>query len=73
MPTFPSAANPLLPLTTSPWLAPIRFGVKPYLKFCRSFDKALAELEARYPSHPRVLTLQQRDSIVNRARRRKRK
>jgi hypothetical protein len=71
VPTLPPAANPLLPRTASPWLAPIRFGVKPYLEFCRSLDQALAELEARYPSHRRVLTLEARDRIVKRKRKRK--
>jgi hypothetical protein len=68
MPTLPPAANSLRPRTASPWLAPIRFGVKPYLELCRSFDEALAELEARYPSHPRVLTLAARNKRLKRKR-----
>jgi hypothetical protein len=71
MPTLPPATNPLLPTTASPWLAPIRFGVKPYLALCRSFDEALAELEARYPSHRRVLTLDARNKQLKRRRKRK--
>ena len=71
MPTLPPAANHLLPQTTSPWLAPIRFRVKPFLQYCRSFDKALTDLEARYPSHPRVLTLEARDHQLKRSRKHK--
>jgi hypothetical protein len=73
MPTLPNAANVLIPATTSPWLAPIRFGVKPYLEFCRSIDQSLSELETRYPSHRRVLTIEARDRKLARKKRRKRK
>lgn len=66
MPTLPPAANPLLPTTASPWLAPIRFGVKAYLEFNRSFDESLAELEARYPSHTRMLTIEGRQTKLDR-------
>ena len=58
---LPPAASPLVPGVDCPWLPPIRFGVKPYIELCLSFDKALAELEALYPSHPRVLTLAARN------------
>ena len=68
MPTLPPAANPLLPRTASPWLTPIRFGVKPYLDFCRSFDQALAELEARYPSRVKMLTIEGRNKKLKRKR-----
>jgi hypothetical protein len=71
VPTLPPAANPLLPTTASPWLAPIRFGVKPYLEFCRSFDESLAELEARYPSHTRMLSIEGRQKKLNRKRKKK--
>jgi hypothetical protein len=71
VPTLPPAANSLLPSTASPWLAPIRFGVKPYLEFCRSFDQSLAELEARYPSHTTMLTIEGRQKRLNRKRKRK--
>jgi hypothetical protein len=67
MPTLPTAGH-LTPRTFSPWLAPIRFGVKPYFAFCHSFDQALAELEACYPSHPRVLTLKARNRKLKRKR-----
>jgi hypothetical protein len=60
MSALPPAANPE-PGVDSYWLAPIRFGVKPYLKLCHSFDQALAELEARFPSHRRLLTLEARN------------
>ena len=66
MHALPAAVNPLVPGTGCPWLAPIRFGVKPYLDLCRSFDQALADLEARYPSHPRVLTLEGRNKKLGR-------
>ena len=71
MPTLPPAANHLFPQTTSPWLAPIRFRVKPFLQYCRSLDEALGALEARFPSHPRVLTLEVRDHHLKRSRKRK--
>jgi hypothetical protein len=66
MHALPPAASPLVPGVDCPWLAPIRFGVKPYLDLCRSFDRALAELEARYPSHRRVLTLKARNKKLRR-------
>ena len=49
-----------LPVLDCPWLPPICFGVKPYLELCRTFDESLKELEARYPSHRPVLTLEAR-------------
>jgi hypothetical protein len=68
MPTLPPAANPLLPATVSPWLAPIRFGVKPFFQFSRTIDQSLAELEARYPSHSRMLTIEGRTKQLQRKR-----
>ena len=68
MPTLPQAANPLLPSTASPWLAPIRFGVKAYFEFSRSIDQSLAELEARYPSHTKMLTVEGRAKRLKRKR-----
>jgi hypothetical protein len=47
-------------------LRPIRFGLKPYLEFCHAFDRALAELEARYPGTPRLLTLEARNKKLKR-------
>jgi hypothetical protein len=64
MSALPPAASPE-PGIESHWLAPIRFGVKSYLELCHSFDKALAELEARYPAH-RVLTLEGRNKRLQR-------
>jgi hypothetical protein len=61
MHALPPAASPLVPGVRCPWLPPIRFGVKPYLELCRSFDQALAELESLYPSHPPLLTLESRN------------
>jgi hypothetical protein len=55
------AANPLIAGFDCPWLPPICFGVKPYLELCQSLNKALVDLEARYPSHRRVLTVQMRN------------
>jgi hypothetical protein len=65
MSALPPAAGPE-PGVESHWLAPIRFGVKPYLELCRSLDQALAELEARYPAHRGVLTLELRDKKLRR-------
>jgi hypothetical protein len=56
----------LVPGVASPWLLPIRFGLKPYIELCHSFDRALAELEARYPSHRPVLTLDARNKRLRR-------
>lgn len=66
MHALPPAANPLVPRANRTWLPPLRFGVKPYLELCRSLDQALAELEARYPPHPRVLTLEARNKKLRR-------
>jgi hypothetical protein len=63
---LPPAANPLIAAVDCPWLPPICFGVKPYLELCQSFDRALKELEARFPSHRRVLTLQARNKRMKR-------
>ncbi|MEX2309228.1 MAG: hypothetical protein WD738_16630 [Pirellulales bacterium] len=63
---LPPPANPLVPGVTCPGLLPIRFGLKPYLELCRSFDQALAELEARYPSKRPLLTLDARNKRVRR-------
>jgi hypothetical protein len=63
---LPPPASPLVPGVDSPWLPPIRFGVKPYLKLCRSFNQALLELEARYPTHRPVLTLSARNKRLQR-------
>jgi hypothetical protein len=63
---LPPAANPLVPGTESPWLPPIRFGVKPYLELCSSLNKALLELESRYPQHRRLLTLNARNKRLQR-------
>jgi len=59
-------ANPLVPALACPGLLPIRFGLKPYLELCHSFDQALAELEARYPSKRPVLTLEGRNKRLRR-------
>jgi hypothetical protein len=63
---LPPAANRLVPATDSAWLLPIRFGIKPYLKLCHSFDRALAELEACYPANRPVLTLSARNKRLQR-------
>ncbi len=54
---LPPAANPLIAGFDCPWLPPICFGIKPYFELCQSFDKALKELESRFPSHRRVRTV----------------
>ncbi len=66
MSALPPAANPLVPGVVCPGLLPIRFGLKAYLDFCHQFDRALADLEARYPGKPRVLTLEARNKMVKR-------
>jgi hypothetical protein len=66
MHALPPAVNPLVLSIDVPWLPPIRFGVKPYLELCRSVDQALAELEARYPSHRPLLTLESRNKVLKR-------
>jgi hypothetical protein len=63
---LPPVASPLFPGVDCPWLPPIRFGMKPYLDFCRAFDQELAALESRYPSHRPVLTLSQRNKRLQR-------
>jgi hypothetical protein len=59
------AANPLFP-DAPYWLPPVHFGLKAYLELCQSFDKALADLEALYPSPPRTLTIETRNSLLRR-------
>jgi hypothetical protein len=63
---LPPFANPLLPGVVCSGLLPIRFGLKPYLELCQSFDRALAELEARYPSKRPLLTLKARNKRLKR-------
>jgi hypothetical protein len=66
MSASPSAPNPLVPGVVCVGLLPVRFGLKPYLDLCHKFDQALADLEARYPGKPRVLTLEVRNKIGKR-------
>jgi hypothetical protein len=47
-------------------LPPIRFRAKPFQEFARSFEQALAELEARYPARVRMLTIADRKKILHR-------
>jgi hypothetical protein len=63
---LPPPASPLVPGTDSPWLPPIRFGVKPYLELCSSLNKALRELESCYPQHRPLLTLSARNKRLQR-------
>jgi hypothetical protein len=62
----PSATNPVIVGEDSPWLPPIAFGARPYLELCQSFDRALKELEARFPSHRPQLTLEARTKRLKR-------
>lgn len=48
---LPPITNPLRPPKPRSWFPPLKFRWDAYRKFSRSFDRALAELEARYPSH----------------------
>ena len=65
---LPPAVNPLIAAVDCPWLPPICFGVKPYLELCRTFDRALQELEARFPSHRPLFTLEARTKRLKRRR-----
>lgn len=65
-----STTNPLVPGAGHPWLPPISFGVRPYLELCQTFDQALAELEARFPSRRPLLTLEARTKRFKRKKRR---
>jgi hypothetical protein len=62
----PFATKPLVAGVDCPWLPPISFGVEPYLKLCKSFDQALQDLEARFPSHRPVFTLEARNKHLKR-------
>jgi hypothetical protein len=62
----PPSVNPLVPEVSHSGLLPIRFGLKPFLDLCQNFDRALAELEARYPSRRPLLTLQARNKRLKR-------
>ena len=66
MHALPPVANPLAPRVERPWLPPMRFRAKPYVKLCLSFDKALKDLEARYPSRPVMLTIEGRQKRLKR-------
>ena len=66
MHALPPAVNPLVPAIGSHWLPPIQFGLKSYLELCHSFEQALADLEARFPSHPRILTMEARNKRLKR-------
>jgi hypothetical protein len=63
---LPPPAHPLVPEVAFPGLMPIRFGLKPYIELCQSFDRALAELEAHYPARRTVLTLSARTKRLHR-------
>jgi hypothetical protein len=68
MHALPPAVNPLVAGVGSPWLPPVHFGLKPYLDFCRSLDQALGDLETRFPSHRRLLTIEARNKRLKRRR-----
>jgi hypothetical protein len=59
MHALPPITNPLRPKVSRSWIPPIRFRTKPYLELSQSLSDALAELEARYPSH-RTAAVQER-------------
>jgi len=63
---LPPAAHPLVVGADCPWLPPVSFGEKAYLKLCRKFDKALQQLEARYPSKRPLLTIEDRSQRLKR-------
>jgi len=66
MPSLPPVSNPLVVAAQSPWLPPVCFGAKPFLKLCRNFDRALKKLEARHPSAIPPMTLQARNEKLKR-------
>jgi hypothetical protein len=66
MSALPPVANPLVPSVVCPGLLPIRFGLKPYFELCHQFDAALAELEARYPSRKKGISLETRNKLLKR-------
>jgi hypothetical protein len=69
-PAMPSQTdNSLIASVDGPWLPPVSFGVKPYLGLCRTIYDSLQELEARYPSHRRLLTLEARQKQFKKKRR----
>ena len=61
-----SPSKPLIAGNDCPWLPPISFGVKPYLKLCKSFNRELRKLEARFPSPRPLLTLEARAKRLKR-------
>jgi hypothetical protein len=61
---LPPAANDLIAGIDSPWLPPISFGVKPYLKLCSSIHLSLKDLEARYPSQRQLLSIEARQKRI---------
>ena len=63
---LPPAVNPMVVGVGSPWLPPVHFGLKRYLDLCRSLDQALSDLEARFPSHRRLLTIEARNKRLKR-------
>lgn len=66
MHVLPPVANPLAPRVERPWLPPMRFRAKAYVKLCLAFDRALRELEDRYPSRPPLLTIEGRAKVLKR-------
>ena len=64
---LPPSTNPLQPPATRGWFPPLKFRRKAYAEFCRSFDQALAELEAKHPSH-RSAAIEERRSLQRRHR-----
>jgi hypothetical protein len=68
MHALPPVANPLAPRISRPWLPPIRFRAKAYIKLCLAFDKALRDLESQYPSRPILLTIEDRQKRLKKRR-----
>ena len=63
---LPPVANPDTPRHRRSWLPPVRFRTKAFIKFCISFDRALANLEARYPTRAPLLTIEGRAKKLKR-------
>ena len=71
MAPLPPAGKLLIVGTDFPWLPPISFGAESYFDLCRSFDRELKELEARFPSHRPTLSLSTRNKQFKRRKKKK--
>jgi hypothetical protein len=66
---LPPVANPVSARLPRPYLPPIKFRAKAYAAFCERFDRALTNLEARYPTRAPMLTIEGRAKRLKKKRR----